>query len=114
MADKIRLAMLGCGGMSGAHMRGLKILWEKDVKTFDLVATCDIVEERAATRSKEAAEFQGKAPNVYTDVMEMLDKEPDIDAVTICSLHSAHHTLADDRSTLSRMRLGHRTSGYQE
>lgn len=94
MAEKIRIAMLGCGGMSGAHMRGFKILWENEIKTFDIVATCDLVEERAATRAKEAAEFQGTVPNVYTDVMEMLEKEPDIDAVTICSLHRAHHTLA--------------------
>ena len=94
MAEKIRIAMLGCGGMSGAHMRGLKNLWESDIKVFDLIATCDIVEDRAATRAKEAEEFQGTTPNVYTDVMEMLDKEPNLDAVTICSLHRAHHTLA--------------------
>jgi predicted dehydrogenase len=94
MAEKIKMAMLGCGGMSGAHMRGLKILWEKDIKIFDITATCDIVEDRAAGRAKEAAEFQDTVPNVYTDVMEMLDKEPDLDAVNICSLHRAHHTLA--------------------
>jgi hypothetical protein len=77
MAEKIRIAMLGCGGMSGAHMRGFQILWENDVKMFDIVATCDIVEERAAERAKQAEEFQGTKPNVYTDVMEMLDKEPE-------------------------------------
>ncbi len=94
MAERIRIAMLGCGGMSGAHMRGLKILWEKDIKIFDIIATCDIVENRAAGRAKEAEEFQGTAPRVYTDVNDMLDKEPDLDAVNICSLHSAHHALA--------------------
>jgi len=94
MAEKIRMAMLGCGGMSGAHTRGLKTLWENDVKMFDVIAACDIVEERAAGRAKEVEGFQGTTPNVYTDVMEMLDKEPDLDAVDICSLHSAHHTLA--------------------
>ena len=52
MAERIRLAMLGCGGMSGAHMRGLKILWENDIKIFDIVATCDIVEERAEVEQK--------------------------------------------------------------
>ncbi|MFC1718394.1 Gfo/Idh/MocA family protein [Candidatus Poribacteria bacterium] len=94
MAERIRLAMLGCGGISGAHMRGLKALWENNIKIFDIVATCDIIEEKAAGRAKEAEELQGTAPNVYIDVTEMLDKEPDIDAVTICSLHSAHHSLA--------------------
>lgn len=94
MADRIKIAMLGCGGMSGAHMSGLRILWEKDIKIFDIIATCDIVEDRAAGRAKEAEGFQGTAPRVYTDVMEMLDKESDLDAVNICSLHRAHHTLA--------------------
>jgi len=94
MADRIKLGMLGCGGISGAHMRGLKALWEKDVKVFDLVATCDIVEEKAARRSKEAEELQGTAPRVYNNVEAMLEKEPDLEAVIIGSLHSAHHTLA--------------------
>ena len=94
MAEKIRMAMLGCGGMSGAHMGGLKALWDKDIKIFDIVATCDIVEERAITRAKQAEEMQGTAPSVYTDVEDMLEKESDLDAVNICSLHRAHHTLA--------------------
>ncbi len=94
MADKIRMAMLGCGGMSGAHIGGLRNLWNKDIKIFDIVATCDIVEERAAQRAKEAEQIQGKAPNIYTSVEEMLEKESDLDAVNICSLHRAHHTLA--------------------
>ena len=37
MAEKIRMAMLGCGGISGSHMRGLRILWEKGIKVFDIV-----------------------------------------------------------------------------
>lgn len=94
MAERIKLGMLGCGGISGAHMRGLRVLWEKDIKVFDLVATCDIIEEKALRRSKEAEEFQGTAPRVYNNVEAMLEKEPDLDAVTICSLHRAHHTLA--------------------
>ena len=94
MAEKIRMAMLGCGGISGAHMRGLKTLWENEIKIFDIVATCDIVKEKAMQRAKEAEEIQGTAPNVYTDVEDMLASEPDLDAVDICSLHRAHHTLA--------------------
>jgi predicted dehydrogenase len=94
MAEKIRMATLGCGGISGAHMRGLKALWEKGIEIFDIAATCDIVEERAIARAKQAEEIQGTAPRVYTDVEDMLAKEPDLDAVDICSLHRAHHTLA--------------------
>ena len=84
MAGKIRMAMLGCGGMSGAHMRGLKILWEKDIKLFHIVATCDIVEERAERRAKEAEEFQGTAPKVYTNVAEMLEAPSRIPRLATC------------------------------
>ena len=94
MAGKVQIAMLGCGGISGAHMRGLKALWDKDIKVFEIAATCDIVEEKAIQRAKQAEEMQGTAPNVYTDVEDMLDKEPDLDAVDICSVHRAHHVLA--------------------
>ncbi|HGE71890.1 TPA: hypothetical protein ENX78_13695, partial [Candidatus Poribacteria bacterium] len=72
MAEKIRMAMLGCGGMSGAHVNGLKELWEKDIKVFDIVATCDIVEANAMARAEQVNAFQGKMPKVYTDVDEML------------------------------------------
>ena len=94
MADKIRMALLGCGGISGRHMQGLKVLWDEGVKIFDIVATCDIVEEKAVIRAKQAEKIQGTAPQVYTDVEDMLEKESDLDAVDICSLHRAHHTLA--------------------
>lgn len=94
MADKIRMAMLGCGGMSGAHTSGLKNLWEKGIMPFEITATCDIVENRAVGRAKEAEAMQGTMPRVYTNVEDMLEKEPDLDAVNICSLHRAHHTLA--------------------
>ncbi|MBD3184451.1 hypothetical protein GF312_19365 [Candidatus Poribacteria bacterium] len=94
MAEKIRLALLGCGGISGAHMRGLNVLWEKDIKPFEIVATCDLVEAKAVERAKQAEDMQGTVPNVYTDVDDMLAKEPDIQAVDICSVHRAHHILA--------------------
>lgn len=94
MSEKIRMAMLGCGGMSGAHGNGLKELWEKDIKLFDIVATCDIVEANAKARAEQIMAFQGKMPKIYTSVDEMLKNERDLDAVDICSVHRAHHILA--------------------
>jgi UDP-N-acetyl-2-amino-2-deoxyglucuronate dehydrogenase len=94
MAEKVRMAMLGCGGMSGAHVNGLKELWEKDIKTFDIVATCDIVEGNARARAEQVNAFQGTMPKIYTDVDEMLKHEKELQAVDICSVHRAHHILA--------------------
>ena len=94
MSEKIRMAMLGCGGMSGAHGNGLKELWEKDIKTFDIVAACDIVEANAKARAEQVMAFQEKMPKIYTSVEDMLKNEPDLDAADICSVHRAHHILA--------------------
>lgn len=94
MADKVKLAMVGCGGMSGAHMGGYKNLHQEGICDFELVATCDINRNAAETRANQSEEVQGFKPNIYEDVNEMLDKESEIEAVDICSFHSAHHDLA--------------------
>ena len=95
MPDRIKMGLIGCGGMSGAHMRGYQELWSKEVKTFDIIAACDIDANRAEERANQAHDFQGGTkPTVYTDVEEMLTKHPELDCVDICALHSAHHTLA--------------------
>ena len=91
--EPVRIALVGCGGMSGAHMKALRTLWEKDVKVFDTVATCDVVEARAQERAGQAEEFQGQKPRVFTDFHEMLDNVPEIEAVNVCTLHSEHHTI---------------------
>ena len=93
--ERIKMGLVGCGGMSGAHMGGYRELWSKDVREFDIVAACDIDKGRAENRANEAHEFQGGTkPAVYTELDEMLDKHPDLECVDICALHSAHHTLA--------------------
>ncbi|HGJ66064.1 TPA: Gfo/Idh/MocA family oxidoreductase [bacterium] len=94
MAENVKMAMLGCGGMSGAHGNGLKALWENDIKIFDIVAACDIVEANAKARAEQIAAFQGTMPRIYTDVEDMIKNEPDLQAVDICSVHRAHHILA--------------------
>ena len=95
MAEQIKMGLVGCGGMSGAHMGGYRHLWEKDIKDYQIVAACDIARERAEERAHQAHEFQGGSkPAVYTELNEMLDKHPELECVDICALHSAHHELA--------------------
>lgn len=95
MADRLKMGLIGCGGMSGAHMRGYQELWSKGLKLFDIVATCDIAVERAEERANQAHTFQGGTkPAVYKDINEMLAKHTELDCMDICSLHNAHHTLA--------------------
>lgn len=94
MGQKIKLALAGCGGISGAHMNGYKTLRENDLLDFEFVAACDINRGAAETRANQAKELQETEPRVYVDVEEMLEKEPEIEAVDICSQHRTHHTLA--------------------
>lgn len=59
--DKLRVGLIGCGGISGAHLPHLST--SSDV---ELVAFCDVVVERA---QKKADEFGGQ---VFDDAEKML------------------------------------------
>ena len=90
----IKLALVGCGGIAGAHVDALAELWGNSIRPFRIVAVCDVVKERAAERAAQIAQFQknNKKPAVFTDLDKLL--AADVEAVDICTLHSEHHTLA--------------------
>ena len=94
MSDRIRTAIVGCGSIVSARMAGYRTIWEKGFKYFDLVAMCDLAEDRALKRADEAAAFQGDKPRTYTNFEEMMDKEPDLDLIDIATDHRSHHTIA--------------------
>jgi len=94
MPERVTIGMIGCGSMAGAHVRGFRELWEKDLKTFEIVATCDLIEAAAAKMADEIAAWQGKRPRVYGDVETMLAQEKDMMAVDIVTVHRSHHTVA--------------------
>ena len=92
--EPVRLAFAGCGGIAGAHVRALGELWKKEIRPFEIVAACDVVEENARNLAGEVEKFQEKKPDVFTDLERMLDKAGETEAVDICALHSEHHALA--------------------
>jgi predicted dehydrogenase len=94
MAEPVRLAMLGCGGMAGAHRKGYEALWKADRREFEIVATCDIDRKRAEAMADAVAQFQGKRPRVWDEAAAMLAGSPEVEAVDIVTVHRAHHTLA--------------------
>lgn len=74
--ERLRSAIVGCGGIAGSHARVLA-----DADDFELVAVCDLMEDRA---SELAAKFPGAKP--YTELQEMLATErPDVVAVATAS-----------------------------
>ncbi|MFH1566684.1 MAG: hypothetical protein ABIL09_01700, partial [Gemmatimonadota bacterium] len=76
--DAVKTALVGCGGIAGAHVQGLKALYEAGIKCMEIAATCDVVEERAEERAAELEAIQGRRPTVYTDLKRLLDKEGEV------------------------------------
>lgn len=77
--EKLRLGIIGCGGMAGSHQHGLMEI--SDVA--QITCTCDIVEERA----KSAAEFLG-IDLYFTDYKDMVEH---VDAVLVVLPHALHY-----------------------
>jgi len=70
--DKIRVAFIGCGGMSSRLQQCIPLISE-----FEFVATCDLIEERAKGNARKFG-----ALRYYTNYDEMLKTE-ELDAVAI-------------------------------
>ncbi len=83
MDRKVRFAIVGCGRIAPFHADGIK-----NAPSCELVAVCDIVEERA----KEFASDRG-VEKWYTDIEEMLLKE-NIDVCCVCVPSGLHHEIA--------------------
>ena len=79
--EKIKVAVVGVGNISGVHIESYLALPE----LFELYAFCDI--------NKDRLEFMGKKYGVsrlYTDEAEMLAALPELDAVDVCTWNAAH------------------------
>lgn len=85
MSDKVRIAIVGCGGIANQkHLPSLKTQKDK----AKIVAFCDIIEERA---QKAAAEYGVDGAKVYTDYQAMLaDTSIEIDVVHVCTPNVSH------------------------
>ena len=70
--DKIRIAFIGCGGMSSQLQQCIPM-----VPAFEFVATCDLVEEKAASNARRFGALRH-----YTDYNEMFQNE-DLYAVAV-------------------------------
>jgi len=92
--SSINLALIGCGGMGGAHLNALGELKRNGVETINLVAVCDVDKPKAETFAERATLMLRRRPSVYDDFHEMLRREPELDAVDIIVEHRAHHTVA--------------------
>ncbi|GIP33723.1 Gfo/Idh/MocA family protein [Paenibacillus sp. J2TS4] len=82
MSKKIKVAIIGCGGIAnGKHMKALSQL-----DTAEMTAFCDIVPERA---HKAAREYGAEGSKVYEDYTELL-QDGSIDVVHVCTPNDSH------------------------
>lgn len=81
---KIRLALIGCGFISGYHKQVFGELKDK----IEVVAACDVDLEKA----KSIAEMLN-APYAVTDYKQILDK---VDAALLALPHHLHHPIGID------------------
>ena len=80
--EKIKIGIIGCGGIAnGKHMPSYKNLADE----AEMVAFCDIIEERAQKANVEYAAGKGK---VFTDYKKLLKE--DLDAVCVCTPNVSH------------------------
>jgi len=80
--SKVKLAMVGCGGMGGTHMRRFQTLSDR----VELAAAVDVVPEKA-----EAVKAQFPNAKVATDYHDVLE---DVDAVLLALPHHLHFSVA--------------------
>ncbi|MDE2807451.1 MAG: Gfo/Idh/MocA family oxidoreductase, partial [Gemmatimonadota bacterium] len=91
--DKVRLALVGCGGMGTRHLHGLKQLADSPFDAVELSAVCDISVENAAMAAAEAEKLLGVRPKVCTNMEAMVQQVPDLEAVDVVTDPSVHHTV---------------------
>ncbi len=88
MERKVKVGIIGCGGIAnGKHMPSLSKL--KDV---EMVAFCDLVEEKAIKAKEQYGVPEAK---VYTDYKELL-KDKDIEVVHVCTPNRSHAPISID------------------
>ena len=82
MSKRFKVGIIGCGGIANAkHMPSIKA-----IDRADMVAFCDLIEERAV---KAAKDFGTADAKVYTDYRELL-KDESIEVVHVCTPNRMH------------------------
>ena len=93
--SKIRLGLVGCGGMGHRHLFGLAELHRTGLCRFDPVAVCDPKIENAESLAGHIETHFSRLPAVV-DSLDDLAAVGDIQAIDICTDPRHHHTVAGD------------------
>ncbi len=88
MSKKLKVGIIGCGGIAnGKHMPSLQV-----IPDVEMVAFCDIVEERAVLANEKYGNADSK---VYTDYKQLLEDKT-IDVIHVCTPNKSHAVISID------------------
>jgi len=85
MANKLRIGIIGTGGIAGAHMRAYL-----DLENVEVVAGCDIVPGKARAFFDR---FERPEALAFDSTEDML-RSVELDAVSVCTYNQAHAVCA--------------------
>ena len=86
-SERVRLGVIGCGGMGRAHIYALAQETE-----CEIVALCDVYRKRYEEVLPNVENITGKRPDTYQDFRRVLDRQ-DIDAVFVVTPDHWHPLL---------------------
>ncbi|MBR5448256.1 MAG: Gfo/Idh/MocA family oxidoreductase [Clostridia bacterium] len=79
---KIKVGIIGTGGISNGHIRAY--LKQDDV---EIIAACDLIPGKAEARMEQ---YGLKDARCYIDYKEMIEKEPELEVVSVCTYNTQH------------------------
>jgi predicted dehydrogenase len=91
--DVINLAMVGCGGIAGAHLNAYDNLVKAGYDRFRFAAVVDPNKSNIEKFQLRIREMTGETPEGFACVEDML-KAVKIDGADICTPHALHHSAA--------------------
>ncbi len=97
MAYSAKAAIIGCGAISPAHLRGFQ------ANNVQLVAACDLVEEKAQARAEEFGDSETAVCTDYRDILALAGLDfvaiatpPNLHApMSIDALNAGHHVICE-------------------
>jgi predicted dehydrogenase len=93
VTERIKIGLVGCGGMGRRHLRGIAALYGSTFSNVELAAVCDLNQENAEHLADEAAELLGARPRVYADIGQMAHEIPDLQAASVTTDAGSHHSV---------------------
>jgi predicted dehydrogenase len=89
--ERIPIAIVGCGGMGGRHLRGVAELYGSSHCNIELVAACDLRRDNAEHLADDAEALLGARPRAFTSMEAMVQAIPELQAVDITTDSGSHH-----------------------